>query len=49
MNAVKGYSSLGRKFYVGMVSAILFLSAASTELSAEEIAATVGDTDKIPT
>ena len=47
MIAVNGNNSLGRKFYVGMVSAILFLSAASTELSAEEAAVTVGDTDEI--
>ena len=47
MIAVKGNNSLGRKFYVGMVSAILFLGAASTELSAEEAAATVGDVDEI--
>ncbi len=47
MNAVNGYDSLGRKFYAGMVTAILFLSAASTELSAEEAAATIGDTDEI--
>ncbi len=47
MNAVKGNISLGRKFYIGVVSAILFFSAASTELSAEEAATTLGDTDKI--
>jgi len=47
MNAVNGYNSLGRKFYAGMVSAILCLSAASTELSAEEAAATIGDGDKV--
>jgi hypothetical protein len=47
MNAVNGRSSLGRKFYAGMVTAILCLSAASTELSAEEAAATIGDGDKI--
>ncbi len=47
MNAVNGYDSLGRKFYAGMVTAILFLSAVSTELSAEEAAATIGDTDEI--
>ena len=47
MIAVNGNNSLGRKFYVGMVAAILFLSAANTELSAEEAAATVGDTDEI--
>ncbi len=47
MIAVNGYNSLSRKFYVGMVSAILFLSAASTELSAEEAADSVGDTTDI--
>jgi hypothetical protein len=47
MNAVNGYNSLGRKFYIGMVSAILFLSAASTALSAEDEAATVADADEI--
>ncbi len=47
MNAVKGKNGTGRKFYVGMVSAILFFSAASTELSAEEATATIGDTDEI--
>lgn len=47
MIAVKGNNSLSRKIYFGMVSAILFLSAASTELSAEEAAPTVGDADEI--
>ncbi len=47
MIAVNENNSLGRKFYIGMVSAILFLSAASTELSAEEAAATVGNADEI--
>lgn len=36
MIAVNRNNSLGRKFYFGLVSAMLFLSAASTELSAEE-------------
>jgi len=47
MNAVKGKDSLGRRIYFAIVSAILFLSAASTELSAEESAARVGDTDEL--
>ena len=47
MIAVNGTNSLGHKFYFGMVSAILFLSAVGTELSAEEVATTVGETDEI--
>ena len=47
MIAVNGNNSLGRSFYVGMVSAILLLSAASTELFAEEAAATLGEADEI--
>ncbi len=47
MNAVNGYNSLGRKFYAGMVAAILCLGATSTELSAQEAAETMGDSDKI--
>ena len=47
MNAVNGYNSLGRKFYIGIVSAIVFLSAASTALSAEETAAPADDSDDI--
>ena len=47
MIAVKGKNRQGQNIYFGIVSAILFLSAASTELSAEEAAATVGDADEI--
>ncbi len=47
MNAVNGYNSLGRRFYVAMVSAILCLSAASTKVSAEEDTAILGDGDQI--
>ena len=47
MIAVNGNNSLGRSIYIGMVSAILFLSAASTALSAEDEAATVVDADEI--
>ena len=47
MNAVNGRNSPARRFYIGMVSAILVLSAARIALSAEEAAATSGDTDEI--
>ncbi len=47
MIAVKGNNSLHRRIYFGIVSAMLFLSAASTGLSATEAMATAGDTDKI--
>ena len=47
MIAVNGNNSLGRSIYIGLVSAILFLSAASTALSAEDEAATVVDADEI--
>ncbi len=47
MTAVKGNNSLCRRIYFGIVSAMLFLSAASTELSAEEATTTVGETDEI--
>lgn len=47
MSAVNGINSLGRNFYAGIVTAILCLSAASTDVSAEESAATLGEIDKI--
>lgn len=47
MIAVNGYNSLGRKFYVGIVSAIVLLGASSTGLRAEESVETVGETDEI--
>ena len=43
MNAVNGNNSLGRYFYLGVVSAILFFSAMSTAISAEDAASTVGE------
>jgi hypothetical protein len=47
MIAVKRNNSLHRRIYFGIVSAMLFLSAASTGLSAAEATATAGDTDEI--
>ncbi len=47
MIAVRRNNSLHRRIYFGIVSAMLFLSAASTGLSAAEATATAGDTDEI--
>ncbi len=47
MITVKGNNGLHRRIYFGIVSAMLFLSAASTELWAMEATATAGDTDEI--
>lgn len=47
MSAVNGSISLARLFYAGIVSAIICLSAASTDVSADETAATLGENDKI--
>jgi len=47
MIAVNRNNNLHRRIYFGIVSAMLFLSAASTGLSAAEATATAGDTDEI--
>ena len=46
MNSVDGNKNLGRGLYFGMVSVVLFLSTASTDLFAREVA-TTGDADEI--
>jgi hypothetical protein len=47
MKVVNGNDNLRRRIYFGIVSAILFLGAASTELSAEEAVTSVAVNDEI--